>query len=289
MKKLRQADTLILFILVLFVFCNNNEETKIIASVGDKILSEEDLKSMLTVQSLKEVNYRNLIDIVNRWIDNELLYLEALDSGLRKDPEIDKVIKREIEKIERNLLIDKYFDINISSKLEFSNDELQVYYENNKEEFRIDENRYYISHIATPNKESADRLEELISKNINFENILTQDIADCQVFNYKPKYVKLDDIDPQVSRRVTRLKEGETTRKFRVNNVYHFVKLNDIKRTGDYLDFDDVKEEIKLILTFSKRSELKENLISGLRNKNKHQIYFNILRELAKLEEGGSN
>ena len=289
MKKLRQAEVIIVFILALFIFCNKKEEAKIVAIVGERVLTEENLKSMLNVQNLKEVKYRNLIDIVNRWIDTELLYLEAMDSGLRKDQEIEATIKREMEKIERNLLIDKYFDINISSKLEFSNDELLAYYENNKEEFKINEKRYYISHIATPNKESADRLEELISKNINFENILTQEIADCQVFSYKPKYVKLDDLDAPISRRVTRLKEGETTRKFRVNNVYHFVKLNDTKRAGDYLDFDDVREEIKLILTFTKRSEMRESLISGLRNKNRHQIYFNILRELSNFEEGGSN
>ncbi|MFC1724818.1 peptidyl-prolyl cis-trans isomerase [candidate division KSB1 bacterium] len=284
MKNLIRISLYISIVLLSLTACKERDDSVVLARVGDNVLTEADLFNRLNVSSLKGINYRHLLEIVNRWVDMEILYLEAVETGLRKEPEIEKTIEDEMAKIERNLLIDKYFEININSKLEFSNDELELYYENNKEEFEISENRYYISHISTPNRESSIKLREAIRKSINFDRISLQDIPDCQVFNYKPKFVGLSDVDTEIGNRISRLRTGQNT-DFRVNNVYHFIRLNSIKRSGDYHDFDDVKDRIKLILTVNKRKELENSLLANLRNKDKYQINFNILREISKVDE----
>ena len=284
MKKLIRISIYISIMLLSLAGCKKKNDSVVLARVGDNILTEDDLLKRLNVSSLKGINYRHLLDVINRWVNQEILYREAVEAGLRKDPEIERTIEDELAKIERNLLIDKYFEINIDSKLEFSNDELELYYENNKEEFRISESRYYISHISTPNRESAGKLREAIRKSITFDRISLQDIPDCQVFSYKPKFIRLSDVDNEIANRISRLRIGMNT-DFRVNNVYHFIRLNNIKRSGDFLDFDDVSDRIKLILTVNKRKELENSLLTDLRNKDKHQINFNILREVSKVEE----
>jgi len=284
MKKLLQVNIFIFLIILLIIMCSDNNNVTVLARVGESRLTKEDLLRKLDVDNLNKVDYHHLLSIINRWVDMELVYQKALESGLRKDPKIEQTIKSEIKKIEKSIIIDKFYSINIDSHLEFSNDELIDYYNENKEDYIIAERRYYIHHISTADRESYNKIKEVMNKSIGFEKIMTMDIENCRYYNYKPKYVRLTDLDEAVANEVKDMKIGEI-RNLTAGNEYHFIKLNDIKRKGDFFDFEDVKDRIIIILTYNKRKELKDNLISNLRSNNVYQINFNKLRELSGVEE----
>ena len=105
MKKLIRFSFFISIMLLSLAGCKKKNDSVVLARVGDNILTEDDLLKRLNVSSLKGINYRHLLDVINRWVNQEILYREAVEAGLRKDPEIERTIEDELAKIERNLLM----------------------------------------------------------------------------------------------------------------------------------------------------------------------------------------
>jgi len=72
---------------------------------------------------------------IEAWVNSEVMYKEALKKGLHKDPAVQKLIKD----AEKKILIDRLrLTIDDSSIDVVSDKELQEFYENNKELFRLD-------------------------------------------------------------------------------------------------------------------------------------------------------
>ena len=74
------------------------------------------------------------IRYIESWINTEVMYREALKRGLQKDPATQKLIKN----AEKKILVDR-LRITIDNTIDTGSDkELQEFYDNNKEMFRID-------------------------------------------------------------------------------------------------------------------------------------------------------
>ncbi len=100
----------------------------------------------LRVNELKEIKERNIKDRsdsiskdewvhrIDNWVNLEVMYREALKRGLHKDPAVQSLIKD----AEKKILVDR-LRLTMDSTVSIDSDkELQEYYENNIEFFRLD-------------------------------------------------------------------------------------------------------------------------------------------------------
>jgi hypothetical protein len=104
----------------------------VVAEVGNSRLHLNELKE--TSIAGDTISRDEWVRRIESWVDFEVMYREALKRGLQKDPVTQKLIKDS----EKKILVDR-LKITMYDVVEKESDkELQEFYENNKELFRLD-------------------------------------------------------------------------------------------------------------------------------------------------------
>ena len=122
---------LIFCLIVLVVSCykDSNKEVDggVYARVGPIELTQEDLVFF----DNKTPDLRTLNSEIKIWIDETLLFSEAMKNGF----ENDVVLQRKRDSYYRELIITSFVESVIASKASVSNDDVRLYYKRNKGEF----------------------------------------------------------------------------------------------------------------------------------------------------------
>jgi hypothetical protein len=104
----------------------------VVAEVGNSRLHLQELKETKTAKDT--VSREEWVRRIESWVDFEVMYREALKRGLQKDPTTQKLIKD----AEKKILVDR-LKITMYDAIDKESDkEMQEFYENNKEMFRLD-------------------------------------------------------------------------------------------------------------------------------------------------------
>jgi len=123
-------------ICLLLVSCNVDfwkDKSPVIAEVDDSRLTIEQLREYENSASLSKAEWASRIEY---WINFEIMYKEALKRNLQKDP----VVKKLIKDAEKKILVDR-LRLSIDNSVNLENErEMEEYYKNNKDLFRIDSN-----------------------------------------------------------------------------------------------------------------------------------------------------
>ena len=117
----------------LFVSCEIEfwkDKSPVIAEVDDSRLTVEELREHENNASLSKSEWASSVEY---WINFEVMYKEALKRNLQKDPAVKKLIKD----AEKKILVDR-LRLSIDNSVNLENEsEMQEYYKNNIDLFRI--------------------------------------------------------------------------------------------------------------------------------------------------------
>ena len=141
---------MVLFTAVFLTGCGEKPETKkYVARVNDSFLSQDDLDEKSDT-SFKNNFYRN--EIIRNWIDEELLYQEALNEGILENEEFKKIINNSGRKLAGALLIKK-----VSDQYEFAygENDLEEFYKANLNEFRLKDEAFLLNIAEFTNEDKA--------------------------------------------------------------------------------------------------------------------------------------
>jgi len=144
--------------------------------------------SRLHIEELRESKYgddpipkEEWIRYIESWVNFEVMYREALKKGLQKDPDVQRLIKD----AEKKILVDR-LRLTLDSTITVESDnELQDFYENNKELFRIDS----VSYVPFSDAVEQIRSAVLSEKRLNREKkwlLETKNLYSIKVF---PQYL----------------------------------------------------------------------------------------------------
>ncbi len=135
----------IIFFLLISIFfnaCNyftpkNDVEKKIIASVGDVNLYQDDIKVVISRNIKKEDSILRVKEYINNWAKQQLLFQNAQLNLSDEQAEIDKLVK----KYKQDLLINKYKEALVSKNLDTIIKEYDIseFYAENKDIFKLNE------------------------------------------------------------------------------------------------------------------------------------------------------
>ncbi|MDR2555678.1 MAG: hypothetical protein LBC64_09660 [Fibromonadaceae bacterium] len=113
------------------------EPPVVVAEVENSKLRFDELKEIKNKGD--SVSKEEWVSHIDAWINSEVMYREALKRGLHKDSTVQNLIKN----AEKKILIDKLkLAINDSEVDVVSDKELQEFYEDNKELYRVDSVSY---------------------------------------------------------------------------------------------------------------------------------------------------
>ena len=134
----------------------------VIARVGESVLTRTELTKRLGLEGMRP-DQEN--EFVERWVDRELLYQEAVKLKVGDD----EALKWQMETVEKeyraNALLDKMY----TEKIQVTEDEIAVYYEKNRELFQTDEEEVHLLDIVTKTREEADAALSAIQGGKPFE------------------------------------------------------------------------------------------------------------------------
>lgn len=154
------SNNKIIFILItLLIISSCDEEVKKseeVVRINDAVLTEDDLQKELSNLS----NYgKHREEFINEWIEQQILYQEAVEEGIINESRYNSIIERSKKKLASALLIEKIISEN---NYEPGIDELKKYYEEYIDDFRLDNNGYKVNVAYFNNFETAKKFRSVL-------------------------------------------------------------------------------------------------------------------------------
>jgi peptidyl-prolyl cis-trans isomerase C len=250
----------------------NTIEKKVLAVVGEKEITNHDvedaLRSLDQYQAMQFNSAEGKNRLLNDLVNQELFYMEAKDQNLHNDENF----RKEMQRVEDNML--KQYSINrLLTNITLTDEEIQAYYEANKQQFMNPETAK-ASHILVESEEEAsDLLNKINTGEMKFEEAALQ----CSQCPSKEVGGDLGSFGrgqmvPEFEEAVFNMNPGEVKGPVKTEFGYHLIKVED-RNQGGQASLDEVRAEIAKGLTYQKQNEIYTNKVNELQAK--YPVKFN--------------
>ena len=280
--KQRWKIQIVLFLTIFtLVSCEKETESnkKVIVQVGNQELSVEDLKDVIPQKQDELVTQEQVQNYIQRWIDNELIYQEALRQGMNESAELERVLRR----AEKEYLINELLDSLMTKSINIPEQEIINYYEMNKDNFIRGKTEIKVLHILVSESGEANELRRRILRGEDFEEVAREASID-----YKRKnridlgYFSSDDVVPEIASSLFRWRVGSVTRPIKSEFGYHIFKILDKKEPNTLKDYEEVKDEIVERLLAKRKEEIYKDYITNLKSKVEIKTNYDYLKAFFK-------
>ena len=243
---------------------NKVDPTKVVAKVGNKVYSVDDIDDRIGNLDAQVQQFFNNKEQKNRLldqiIDEEILYQMAKKDGIKRDQEF----KDFFENIERQAVINFYVQKNVDSLSEVTEKEVEDFYNQNLDQFSEREDRC-LSHILVSEEATANDVLKKIKKGTGFETLAAEFSIDrTGQTGGSLGCVSKATLDPTFSEA-----EFSLARKNQISGVvktqfgFHIIRYDDNKKIPAK-KLDDVYDQISEQLTGQKkRDKFQEILTTG--------------------------
>ncbi|SES96246.1 peptidyl-prolyl cis-trans isomerase C [Natronincola peptidivorans] len=248
------------------------DNKQVLAVVGNREISEADLQ--LLIRSLdpqraaqfqsEEGKKRLLEELVNQ----ELFYLDAIDSQLDKD----EAYLKELHKVEENFL-KQYAISRLVKTAAIDEDEAKNYFEENKEQFKSPATAK-ASHVLVDTEEEAEKVLVEVQEGLSFEEAANK-YSKCPS---KAQGGSLGNFSrgqmvPEFEEAVFSMEKDEISKPVKTQFGYHLIKVFD-HTPEEMKSFDEVKGQLAQQLLSQKQQNLYLNKVQEL--KDKYEIKVNL-------------
>lgn len=244
-------------------------ENKVLAEVEGRPITEQDIEARLrnmdqrraAQYQTEEGKQRLLRDLINQ----ELLYLEALENDLDQEEEF----KQQMEHIKEDVL-KQYAIRKLLDKVKVSKEQAKEYYDNNKKQFKSQES-VRASHILVEDEETASNAMKEIEDGAQFEEV-EEKYSQCNdnkggdlgYFTRGKMVQPFEDV-------VFDMEEGEVEGPVKTQFGYHIIKLVD-KKNPENMSFEDVENDLIRQMTSMEQNRIYQSKSKELEEKYKVEI-----------------
>jgi len=276
----RQLKFIVLIILFIWG-CHSSpkKDEKVIVVIGNGKLTLEELVNTIPPSLLSKISKEQLDNYIQQWIEMELIYREALHKGLDKQKDLVK----ELEDAKREILVRNYLESYLAKTEKVTEEEAREYYNENRSSYLLHSDEVRALHILTASSREAQKAYDRIRKGEDFETVAREVSIDyAQNKRIDLGYFSRQELLPEIASQVFRTRTGRVTRPLKSSFGYHIFKIVSRRKKGEYIDFEEVKDQIEARLMTIKRNERYRDLILGLRNKTDYKLNVEPLNEFLK-------
>ena len=246
-------------------------DNQILSKIGDKTVTEADLKEMSNAVPDKFKYYyqtpegrrQTLEYIVNVYA----LAAEAEKQGVDKRPDVQKLLS-----FTRNDLLARFYLEGLTKDLPVPSEaEAKAFYEQNKAEFVTPES-IHLSHILVESEKEAKDVLAKLKKGEKFGDLASQ-VSICPSKDVKGDldWMPRGSLAPEIEEIAFTMKNDQITGPVKTKFGYHVILMHD-KRPARENSYDQVKELIVEQIKFQKQQEQYERIAEALRKKYNVQI-----------------
>jgi len=276
----RKVSAFIALAMILMSGCERNEaplSSQVLARVGEKEITAAYFESQLAIlpDAIQRLSAQSsgkkaiLESVINR----EILYAEALRMNLDKNAEVE----RRLEYLRKDLIITKYLQEQIVSRIKIDDKEIENFYDRNPSEFKKRE-ELRISQIVIRDATKAEEILEKLSIKRDFGDLAQQYSTDKKSSNNKGDvgYYTYSMLPEAVRDEVIKMEPGDVSRPFKIAERYEIYKITD-RRTISY-SLDQAKVAIRTRLFNEKVEKELKVLLDELRKKTEVQMNEALLK-----------
>ncbi len=260
----------------------NNERTVIAEVNGEPIYLEELYEAWESMPEAYRKQFpRGFRDLLEQWIRQYLLEQAARESGLHKEP----CVERKIEHLTRQVLVQEFIDREVMEKVEVSEEKIESEYLANPSLY-TEAARVEAWHIMVESEEDADEAMHRLRQGESFDEVARQmSVAPDASRGGEMGMVRRGDLSQGMEEVVFGLSEGDISPVTRSEYGYHIFMLERHEEPR-LKDLDEVRDEIIARLSSRLKQEIFEKLVEDLKTMAEIAIIEdNIPSEL--LHDGG--
>jgi hypothetical protein len=232
----------IIFPLLIFSACSESKKPdSYIAKVNDSYLTESGFAELIDSQF---VTYASKSTVIKNWVRQEILYQEALKEGLTKTKEFNTTLENTKKQLAAALILEKFA---ATAQPQFTNDELEDFFEENESSFKLPFNAYYVNRVNFSGRDAAVKFRtDLIMT--GWDDAIKKSEHDSDLVNFEnAALVSEQDIQPV---RLLRILEGLYPLEISIvipdeRGYYSVVQLLDKYTAGSVPAFQAVKTEVE--------------------------------------------
>ena len=155
----------------MFVCCSSSKEgdsinERIYATVNDIHLTESGLRSLVPEGVYEKLTVEYKQEIIREWVNNELIYQEALKRNIDEDPKIERLLNNS----KRNLLSNELLERIYNDIPEPGDEVLKKYYKEHEDYFILPNNEYRIRYALFDNRKDAQDFWRAVKQGKVFPN-----------------------------------------------------------------------------------------------------------------------
>ncbi len=263
MKRARHLKIGLIICLIGLWGCEEPQKVSIVAQVGDRHLTREALEKRIPPPFSDTISPKEKQKLVENWIEEELLYREAIRQKLDRDPELSDRIDRAV----RQLLASELMARTHAREAEVSEDEILTYYEEHRADFECDQLELRVRHLIVADRNAQTRAWDRLQKGEFFEHVAREVSIDQSAVNGGDLgYFTEDMVNPSFWAACGEAKLGHRIRT-RTELGYHIIEVMDRKDAGSIRDLVQVRGEIQQRLLTEHRREQRAKLLAELKDR----------------------
>ena len=213
--------------------------------------------------------YKN--EIVRNWINKELLYQKAVKEGITKENGYVHLMENSKKELAVTLLLDKIYS---EEKEKIDNNQVEQFYNQNKEDFKSFYNAYIINMISFNDENKAINFRSTLLETdwTRAANVFKGDTSVTNLLTNK-MYYEYELQPPSLNRIVKELNPNEVSIIFSNQyNDYSIVQLVKKFPKDSLLPLEYVRSNVEDRLIANKKDELIRNYVKELYSKNDIEV-----------------
>ena len=263
----------ILTLVILFCGCFSDKETEeyesnVYVSVNGISLTETELKTLIPEDVFNGLAEEHKKEIIEDWVNHELLYQEALLRGIDKRPEISRILENSKRTLLKNELIE---NINIDVK-DPDDETLKSFYEEHKDYFILFNDEYKIRHVLFDTEKETKDFWTKVKAGERFTELARESSKDPN-FHMGGEYgiINKELVEPgiwiEIVKTVNELGIMKISNPFAVVDGWMCIIVDKVFKKGDVLPFEAVRDQLLDMYMVEKRQEARDSFLKELHEK----------------------
>lgn len=251
-------------LLYLILFCsliigcktNQKPDNIILVEVNGSVLTMEEAKASIPISEFQSDSVLAYNNFKQKWIEKQLILQESERLKIPDSPEI----KKRIERARQDMIAISFQEAvinSLNSKIVVTDEEVQDYYQQNKDQFLLDERYVRFRHLIAPSLADAQNAKRDLMQGQTWERVaqnysLHSEMVIKNASRFWPESSALKEFDT-LNRYLRLIGVSEISIIENINGKYHFVQLLEEKAVGEHPDLEWLFTQIKEWLILEKK------------------------------------
>jgi peptidyl-prolyl cis-trans isomerase C len=246
------------------------EQEQVVARVEEAVLTNSELENLLPAELGMDQGPAEKAQFVEQWVEEQLLYQEALDRKLDQNPRTQQLL----EQAHRDLLVAALLNAEFEGQdTQVSEASIQQYYAENREQFRRTKPEIRALHILLATEADAAAKRQALRNGASFEELARLHSLDqeTKVRGGDLGYFSADD-NPALWEACRGLPFKTLSEPIQTQYGYHLIQVLDRQEAGTIKELDQVRPQIVDTLVRQDYKQRLAELISRLKSSRKWTI-----------------